>query len=335
MRQLILDLNQMAWPAKWSNYFNLEGPLVVEIGFGNGQYLLELSRARPKLNIVGLELSLPSLRRAESKLQKNAIGNVRLIHAEAKVALWLLFERGQIAEVVVNYPDPWPKTAHHKRRLIQPDLLDLLATRLMHDGKLRIVTDHADYAAWIERCLAESDHFESCHLAGYKVVGGSGAGTKYARKAYDAGKNSYFFEWIRNQTPNASRYPILKEIPMPHSIIRTELNHHEIAARIDPHDIAGEALVVRLGKVYKSVDDPEILVDAYLSEKGFEQNVMLAITQRQDGTVKVYLKSVGYPRPTPAVVSSLRILTKAVLAQDRSAELVSHNLGSMELESSW
>jgi tRNA (guanine-N7-)-methyltransferase len=330
MRQLILDLNQLAWPTKWATYFEQDGPLAVEIGFGNGQYLLELSQARPKSNIVGLELSLPSIRRAEIKLQRYQVRNVRLIHAEAKVALWLLCERGAIEEVVINYPDPWPKAAHQKRRVIQPDFLNLLATRMMMDGRLRIVTDHADYAAWIEQCLAESDYFESSHPTGYQETFNRTPGTKYAKKARTAGQHSYTFEWKRNHLPITEIYPVLEERLMPHAIIKTELSHHEIAERVDPDDVAGEELVVRLGKIYKSLDEPVVLVATYVAEKGYEQNVMLAIAQRSDGSYKIYVESVGFPRPTPAVVRSLKILTSAMLALDPSAELVSHNLGSIE-----
>ena len=94
-------------------------PLIVEIGFGNGDYLIHLAETRPDHNIIGVEISSQSLAKAEAKIEKRGLLNVRPIHCRAETALAHMLEPEAVAEFHINYPDPWFKKRHQRRRLIQ------------------------------------------------------------------------------------------------------------------------------------------------------------------------------------------------------------------------
>jgi tRNA (guanine-N7-)-methyltransferase len=139
----ILHAPRLPWPMDWTAVFPRPAPLLLEIGFGNADFLLDLAQNRPEANVIGVELSLPSLRKGAKKLATAVLSNACVLQGDAKLVLWTLFTPGSLAEVYINFPDPWPKERHHERRLINGRFLHLLATRMPPDGRLDIATDHA------------------------------------------------------------------------------------------------------------------------------------------------------------------------------------------------
>ena len=140
-----VDLDQLQ-ASGWEGVFGRPGLLVVEIGFGNGQALEHMATERPQVNFVGIELYGKGIKSLSRRLERRGIGNVRILKAEALQALCLLFPRGEIAEVHVNFPDPWPKMRHHKRRLVGPHFPPVLFSRMAPGGKVFMATDHDCYA---------------------------------------------------------------------------------------------------------------------------------------------------------------------------------------------
>ena len=140
MSSIILPERRLPCPTPWAEIFAQDAPLLVEIGFGGGHFLRHLAQKRPSANIIGVEISLPSLRRGERKIIHAGLSNVRLLQCSARYLLHALCAPGSVAEVYINFPDPWPKAAHHQRRLIDESFLHLLATRLEVDGRLDIAT---------------------------------------------------------------------------------------------------------------------------------------------------------------------------------------------------
>jgi tRNA (guanine-N7-)-methyltransferase len=123
--------------------------LVVEIGFGNGESLAAMAAAEPERLFVGVEVHRPGVGHLLQRLEALSIDNVRVVVGDAV----LLFERhiddDSLAAVQIYFPDPWPKKRHHKRRLIQPALLSLLASKLQPGGELHMATDWPEYAEWM------------------------------------------------------------------------------------------------------------------------------------------------------------------------------------------
>ncbi|MDR3416281.1 MAG: tRNA (guanosine(46)-N7)-methyltransferase TrmB [Nevskia sp.] len=126
--------------------FGRTAPLVVEIGFGSGDHLLAGARARPGADFLGIEVHRPGVGRVLQQAEKDGLNNLRVICADAVEVLRDCLPPGCVDEIVIFFPDPWPKKRHHKRRLIQPDFARVLVRALRGGGRLRLATDWADYA---------------------------------------------------------------------------------------------------------------------------------------------------------------------------------------------
>ena len=121
-------------------------PLTLEIGFGNGENLLSLATAHPERDFLGVEVHRPGIGRLLLGLEALALGNVRVICHDAVEVLETQIAAASLAEILILFPDPWPKKRHHKRRLIQQPFAELLASRLTPGGLLRLATDFEPYA---------------------------------------------------------------------------------------------------------------------------------------------------------------------------------------------
>lgn len=130
----------------WRVHFGRQAPLVLEIGFGNGEQLLSSSQNEREKNFVGIEVHRPGVGRLMNALAAHNVHNVRLYNHDAVDVLDRLFEADSIDEVRIYFPDPWPKKRQQKRRLIQPEFLALLASRVKRGGQLCLATDWEEYA---------------------------------------------------------------------------------------------------------------------------------------------------------------------------------------------
>lgn len=151
-------------PVDFSAVFGREAPRVLEIGFGNGESLAEQARAYPEWDFIGIEVHRPGVGHLLQLLQREGLSNVRVWCQDAVEALNTGVADGELQQVSVYFPDPWPKKRHHKRRLLQPAFVEQLAAKLRPDGVLHVATDWADYAAFVRETLAESTRFEPAAL---------------------------------------------------------------------------------------------------------------------------------------------------------------------------
>lgn len=130
----------------FNTVFGRTAPVSLEIGFGNGDALLTRAQAAPQHNHLGAEVHRPGVGRLLLHLEKLGLENVRVTSQDAVELLRERVADASLAEVVIEFPDPWHKTRHHKRRLIQPAFAQLLARKLAPGGCLRLATDWAPYA---------------------------------------------------------------------------------------------------------------------------------------------------------------------------------------------
>jgi tRNA (guanine-N7-)-methyltransferase len=130
----------------------------LEIGFGGGEHMAAQAARHPDVLILGAEPFLNGVASAVRHIDEQRIGNVRLRQGDARQLVMDLPD-ASVARVFILFPDPWPKTRHHKRRLIQPDTLVDFARVLKPGGTLRFATDWSDYATWTLAVMTASPAF--------------------------------------------------------------------------------------------------------------------------------------------------------------------------------
>ena len=134
--------------------FGRAAPTVLEIGFGMGETTEKIARARPGDNFLGVEVFNAGVGGLLKRIEQSGLGNIRIIQHDAVEVLRDMIAPDSLAGVHIYFPDPWPKARHHKRRLIQPALVSLLAGRIQRGGYLHCATDWENYA---EQMLAVLD----------------------------------------------------------------------------------------------------------------------------------------------------------------------------------
>jgi tRNA (guanine-N7-)-methyltransferase len=126
--------------------FGRIAPVVFEIGFGMGDATAQIALAQPELDFLGLEVHEPGVGALLQRIDQQRISNLRIIQHDAVEVLQQMIAPASLARVNIYFPDPWPKKRHHKRRLIQPDFVELVASRMAPQAILHCATDWQDYA---------------------------------------------------------------------------------------------------------------------------------------------------------------------------------------------
>ena len=161
-----------------------ERPLELEIGSGKGTFLVQQARLQPETDFLGIEYAGAFWRHAADRCRRHGLENVRLLHADATVFVRNYVADASLHRVHLYFPDPWPKTRHHKRRSFQESFLRELHRVLEPGGELHVATDHADYFAWMEEHAAKvSDLFVRQPFVPPPSAGeGELVGTNFERK---------------------------------------------------------------------------------------------------------------------------------------------------------
>jgi tRNA (guanine-N7-)-methyltransferase len=146
--------------------FGRYAPRTLEIGFGNGETLVTLAAANPARDYLGVEVHAPGVGHCLLAAAAAGLGNLKLVQHDAVEVLEHAIAAGALDEVLIYFADPWPKKRHHKRRLIQPALVALLASRLRRGGRLRLATDWEPYAEWMLEVLDANPSFRNSATAG-------------------------------------------------------------------------------------------------------------------------------------------------------------------------
>lgn len=136
-------------------------PKIVEIGFGMGETSAQIAAANPDQDYLGIEVHTPGVGSLCKLVAEGGLTNLRIVQHDAVDVLRDMIVPDALAGVHVFFPDPWPKKRHHKRRLIQPPLIALLASRLKPGGYLHCATDWEEYAQQMLEVLSAEPLLEN------------------------------------------------------------------------------------------------------------------------------------------------------------------------------
>ncbi len=128
--------------------------LILEIGFGNGESLVQMAEAAPQQGFVGIEVHRPGVGHALVLAAAAGIGNLRVIRHDAVAIIHDHVPDGALSRVQIYFPDPWPKARHHKRRIVQRAFTDLIWRKLRASGEIHCATDWENYAEWMRDVFA-------------------------------------------------------------------------------------------------------------------------------------------------------------------------------------
>ena len=182
----------------WRSQFGNSRPIKLEIGFGMGDFLIKMATQEPHSNFVGIDFSQNGILKLLARIENQQMNNIRVVYGDVRGKIPLLFQDGELDTVYINFPDPWPRKRHFKRRLIKPGLVKLVAQKLAPAGHVYLATDSEPYALEMleylnaepllqnmnreSGCFAERDHLPK---------------TKYEKSFIYAGDKIHYLEYFR------------------------------------------------------------------------------------------------------------------------------------------
>ena len=146
-------------PLNWDEVFPRRAPIEIDLGCGDGAFLMAMARANPEHNFLGIERLLGRVSKVCRKVGCEDLKNARVLRLEVAHAVSNLLPADSIAAFHLLFPDPWPKRRHHRRRAFTMEFLSCIYRALIGGGLFHIATDHADYFHQIERVIAATDTF--------------------------------------------------------------------------------------------------------------------------------------------------------------------------------
>lgn len=279
--------------------FGREGPLVLEVGFGDGRFTAELAKAHPEWLILGAEVSAASVLRAYRRLKREGIGNVRLYHGQGPFALRNLVPPGSLRRVIVNFPDPWPKKRHQRKRLLQEGFFRRLSTRLVKGGDLLLTTDHEEYF----RFALEEAKRSGLYQVEVKEPPEAHLRTKYALKWKEAGR-TFFHAVFTKVAEDPTPWPPIRRYEVAHALLRGELPKELTLAKAPVAIPGGVAVFLEVAR-----GEEGFYVLTHVEEEDLTQDLLLEVRRSAHG-LYVGVSRFGSPLITEGVKEAVRALVQ-------------------------
>jgi tRNA (guanine-N7-)-methyltransferase len=185
-------------PLDLAALYRRRAPLVLEIGSGMGDATVEMAAADPDRDYLAVEVHTAGVANLLALIEARGLTNVRIARGNALHLAQHQLVPDSVAAIQVFFPDPWPKTRHHKRRLIQPGHVALLRSRLVPGGLLHCATDSVEYAMSMMDALVADGQLVNGY-PGYAPRTARGPVTKYEQRARDAGRDVFDLVFRRAQ----------------------------------------------------------------------------------------------------------------------------------------
>lgn len=319
---VISELDMPVRP-KWCRLFGRDAPIELEIGIGNGEFIVNMASMHPERNFVGVELSMHYLRKARNKVASSGLTNVLLVHGEGGTCLSKLFPPSSLSAVYLNFPDPWEKPKHSHRRLVDKPFICLLASRLCVGGIFMMVTDSHSYAVSAKELLCSIGSFSPAVGDDGLCIGvPDGYATKYYRKWVAQGRLIYLLrfaktshyelpEWVSLYYPLAH---LEASLPMPHVVIAGQVDDwRKVANGIEVGIwVQQPMLVIKCEEVFVEREDNGLLL-SMLCVEGKMQQRFLVRALNQTGEVIVQVHPACRLNVTRGIQQSLGIAAQIVM----------------------
>ena len=196
----LLDISESYIPLELSQVYGNMNDFVLEIGFGDGDFLIDMAERHPKKNYLGLEIKTKRFKIAVKRSRNYENENLKFLHMNANIAVEEIFIENTFSQVYINFPDPWPKDKHHKHRIINPDFLGNLSKIMKEDGILEIASDHKDYIEHAFDVFKDITFFTSMYpQPGYVNDIPNRPYTKYEREFREEGREIFYLMFKNNK----------------------------------------------------------------------------------------------------------------------------------------
>ena len=315
VQQHQLSTLSLSWPVDWDQVFEVSRPrLIVEIGFGYGEFLFYLAETYPESHIVGVEVANKPIEVVERRIQRRGIPNIRVMYGYAQTCLYHLLQPQSVWQCHINFPDPWFKQSHAQRRLMNRHTLDAVANRLEVGGMFYLATDIHAYAVLSDQLLQETSSLSNGWDQPWHDSREAGVCTRYEMKASHEERRCYYFTYVKNAMP-APAIPIYRELPMPNIVFESQHTLQKIANQLNPSQrfaFSDEGVYMNIMDVYMS--DQKVLIEVYIKEPTIEQHVAFVIVAKPDHPHQYTLKlsSLGWPRATIGIHHAIKQIERMI-----------------------
>ncbi len=266
----LIDHRKVKKPLPWKD-------LLVEIGFGGGDFILMLSSQHPERHILGFELSGIAIEKLTKRVKREGVKNVHCVRMDAYWGFYFLLGDSSVERIYMNYPDPWFKKRDVKRRLTTRERLYLFSRKLRPGGEIVVRTDHLPFA---EFSIEEADSIGGFEHTLSKLSVDQPL-TKYEKKWLSLGKELYELTLRKTGEPREMELPRVKEVErlFPVKVKGTP----EVKALENREFKLGERVYLKLFRSYSGEDT--YLLEVLLSEEGFVQRFFVQLRERGEGWV--------------------------------------------------
>jgi len=197
-----LDVDQRP---DWQFQFGNTNPIKLEIGFGMGNFLIEMAAKEPSSNFIGIDFYHKGIRKLMTRIKNLQLKNIRVVYGDIRNKIPILFKDRELNTIYINFPDPWPKKRHIKRRLIKPEFIKQLAEKLNLEGRTYLATDSENYAQeMLAYFNAETLLQNLDSQKGFLEERIDLPKTKYEKNFINAGEKIFYLEFMRLETANSA-----------------------------------------------------------------------------------------------------------------------------------
>lgn len=283
-------------------------PVCLEIGFGNGEFLISQAIKEPKEFWLGIEVSYISIKKAIKRAKRAGLKRLRILKGDGRSILYYALPSFSLKEVYVLFPDPWPKKRHEKKRLLNSEFLSLLASRLIPKGKLTVETDDRQYREFFLKEILKSATFD---ILVDSINPEASIETKYKRKWKKSGREVYHLELERKESVPEIQNPRLEFGKMPHEIISLDISMERLLEAFKPMVQKSPNAVLSIKEVFVSGTGREAIFLVYVDEGPLNQQVLIRAAKRR-GELVIKLDYLGDPLITDGVKDAVREVARFI-----------------------